>query len=318
MTTKTKFTEIQENILREVKELLVGAIDIHVHADPDMRTARVQNMIEVAQSYRNHGMRAVLFKDHDALTATSAYLVSKVVPGIDVFGGVTLNYSTGGLNPKVVKAAIAYGGKCIWMPALDSQWCIYQTYKSLEAKGLQPRFRHSGVPYKNVEDGLSVLEGGFRGKKLLPEAKEIVEIIAESNVILDTGHLSPDESEILMDYAKEVGVKKFVCNHVNSPVTFNGNLDVLKDLANKGAYVNWSIMQTIDDRYRRDPAEIVNGVKEIGAQSCILSTDLGQIQNIPAIEGMKLMIRRMLEGGMPREDLEITMKQNPAKVLDLK
>jgi hypothetical protein len=40
------------------------------------------------------------------------------VPGVEVFGGVTLNPSVGGLNPAVVKATIAVGAKIEWLPTL--------------------------------------------------------------------------------------------------------------------------------------------------------------------------------------------------------
>lgn len=314
---KTKsIPESEGELSLQVKSLLRGAIDIHIHAAPDARTLRPQDMIEVAEDARRVGMRTIMFKDHDANTATSAYLVRKVVPGIEVFGGIALDYAVGGLNPKAVDTTLQYGAKCVWMPSLDSAWTIRRVHITREAKGLAPRGRHSGVPYASEEEGISIFEEGLDGETVKPEVIEILKMIAEADIIADTGHLSPKESFALLKEAKKVGVKTFVCNHVNSQV-IGKTFEELKELAKQGAYLNYCIMQTIDDRYRRHPAEIVEQVKAIGASQCIFSTDLGQIQNIPAVSRMELFIRRMLLEGLDYEAIEIACKRNPAILLGL-
>src|ERR671925_1532238 len=59
-------------------ELLVGAIDNHIHAFPDF-VHRAQDMIEVAIDAAHAGMRAVAFKDHYNVSANAAYLVQRYV-----------------------------------------------------------------------------------------------------------------------------------------------------------------------------------------------------------------------------------------------
>lgn len=314
---KTKsIPEREEELSLQVKSLLRGAIDIHIHAAPDPRTLRTQDMIQVAEDARRVGMRAIMFKDHDGNTATGAYLVRKVVPGIEVFGGIVLDYAVGSLNPKAVDIALKYGAKCVWLPGLDSAWTIRRVHMTKEAKGLTPRGRHSGVAYTSEEEGISIFEEGLDGETVKPEVIEILKMVAEADIIVDTGHLSPKESFALLKEARKVGVKKFVCNHVNSQV-IGKTFEELKEFAKQGAYLNYCIMQTIDDRYRRDPAEIVEQVKAIGASQCVFSTDLGQIQNIPAVAGMELFIRRMLVEGLDYESIEIACKKNPAMLLGL-
>ncbi len=44
-------------------------------------------------------MRGLVLKNHYQPTASLAYVVRKEVPGIEVFGGVDLNLSVGGMNP---------------------------------------------------------------------------------------------------------------------------------------------------------------------------------------------------------------------------
>ncbi|HEX2185838.1 MAG TPA: DUF6282 family protein, partial [Chloroflexota bacterium] len=52
---------------------LGGAIDLHVHAAPDVRE-RKADMLTVARAAHEAGMRAVVFKSHHEPTASLAWL----------------------------------------------------------------------------------------------------------------------------------------------------------------------------------------------------------------------------------------------------
>ena len=102
---------------------LDGVIDIHVHAAPDS-TPRSIDAIDLARLAQSRGMRAIVLKNHFAPTASDAYLVHKVVPGIQVFGGIDLNLSVGGMNPAAVeKMALTtdHLGRFVWMATTDTQ-----------------------------------------------------------------------------------------------------------------------------------------------------------------------------------------------------
>ena len=76
---------------------LKGAIDIHVHSDPDS-APRVIDADDVARQAKAAGMRAVVLKNHWAETASLAYMVRKIVPGFEAFGGLTQDIAMGGLR----------------------------------------------------------------------------------------------------------------------------------------------------------------------------------------------------------------------------
>ena len=59
-------------------ELLEGAIDCHIHAFPDF-VHRSQDMIQIAIEASKCGMRAIAFKDHWNISATSAYLTQRYI-----------------------------------------------------------------------------------------------------------------------------------------------------------------------------------------------------------------------------------------------
>src|SRR6478736_1108039 len=73
---------------------------------------------------KSAGMRAIVLKNHYAPTVQAAYLVSQIVPGIQIFGAIALDRAVGGVNPEAVRQAAAFKGKklrVVWMPTFDSE-----------------------------------------------------------------------------------------------------------------------------------------------------------------------------------------------------
>src|SRR5690348_5444727 len=83
-------------------QTLQGVIDIHAHCDPDS-TARSIDAIDLAKLGKQRGMRGMVLKNHYEPTASLAFLVRKIVPGIEAFGGIDLNRTVGGINPAAVE-----------------------------------------------------------------------------------------------------------------------------------------------------------------------------------------------------------------------
>jgi hypothetical protein len=48
---------------------------------------------------RMRGLRGLVLKNHFEPTATLAYLLRKEVPDIELFGGLVMNLTNGGINP---------------------------------------------------------------------------------------------------------------------------------------------------------------------------------------------------------------------------
>ena len=83
-------------------QTLEGAVDLHAHAAPD-GTPRKLDALELARIAKASVMRAIFIKNHYEPTASLAFLVRKVVPGIEVFGGISLDLTVGGVNPAAVE-----------------------------------------------------------------------------------------------------------------------------------------------------------------------------------------------------------------------
>src|SRR4030095_8379890 len=104
-------------------QTLSGAIDMHAHADPD-GVPRKLDAVDLARLAKERGMRAIVLKNHYEPTQSLAFIVRKEVPGIEVFGGISLDLTVGGVNPAAVeymtKVTGGYG-KVVWLPTFDSE-----------------------------------------------------------------------------------------------------------------------------------------------------------------------------------------------------
>ena len=102
---------------------LNGAIDMHAHSDPD-GVPRSIDAVDLAQLAKSRGMRSIVLKNQYEPTASLAYIVRKEVPGIEVFGGISLDLTVGGVNPAAVewmtKVKGGYG-KVVWLPTYYSE-----------------------------------------------------------------------------------------------------------------------------------------------------------------------------------------------------
>src|SRR3984957_13524710 len=145
---------------------LSGVIDIHVHCAPDSPPRKI-DAIDLARLAKSRGMRGLVLKNHYEPTSSLAYVVRKEVPGLEVFGGVDLNLSVGGMNPSAVEhmAATTGGyGRFVWMSTFDSE--------------AQVRYSKQDRPFVRVS----------QYGQLLPETKAVIALIAKDNLVLATGH----------------------------------------------------------------------------------------------------------------------------------
>src|SRR6195952_3836712 len=104
-------------------QTLTGAIDIHAHSDPDS-VPRSIDAIDLAKLAKSRGMRGLVLKNHWESTASLAYIVRKEVPGLEIFGGIDLNRSVGGVNPAAIERMVLVKGgygRVVWLPTFDAE-----------------------------------------------------------------------------------------------------------------------------------------------------------------------------------------------------
>ncbi|MDH5770392.1 MAG: DUF6282 family protein [Candidatus Bathyarchaeota archaeon] len=296
-------SEIYKSELSDLTtDLLKGAIDVHVHVKPAPAMDRRLDCIEMAKQAREAGMKGFVLKDMHMLSTDKAYFVNKFVPGIKAWSGVVLDAQVGGLNPAAVESAIKLGASVVWMPVKFSRYFVEKCMKLTWGKRILTQRK---------ERPISILEGG----KLLPEAKEILQMISESKIVLGTGHISPEESFVLVDEAKALGINKIFSNHPYS-ATMGYTIEEMKELAKKGVYIEFCYATCMPLYGAFDPKTMVSLIKELGVEHCLMSSDSSQPENPMPVEMLRLFIRTMLALGMDKRKIELMVKKNPSQLLE--
>jgi Family of unknown function (DUF6282) len=273
-------------------DFLEDAIDLHVHSAPDV-DARRFNDLDLAREAERAGMGAILIKSHQNSTVERAWLVSKVVTGIQVFGGLVLNDTVGGLNVAAVKLALAMGAKEIWMP----------TRSALNHRN-----------YHGESGGISILDADG---SLVPAAQAILEAIVQSDCILSTGHLNPREAVVLIRQARQCGVRKVLVTHPEWAPTFY-SLEQQKELAQLGNVWFERCFVSTTHLCGCVPFQVIEqAIIEAGVETTVLSTDLGQPQIPPPAKGLRLYAERLRSSGFSVEHIRQMMCTNPARLLSL-
>ena len=288
--------------MADIARLMSGAIDMHIHFAPDSLVGRRQDALQLAYSSRELGMRAIVLKSREYNTVPVAQLVDTLVPEVSVFGSVTLDNEVGGLNPSAVLTAARMGAKVVWMPTL--------TAANSKAKA------ENTLGLKLSGQGQSLFDSAG---KLRPEVREILQIVKDYDVVMGSGHLSPRETFALVEEAKTVGLSKVVITHALQGLITETMLtiDEIKQLAKSGVFIEHSFMGCMATVSGTNPKQIAELVKTVGAENCIMTSDLGQYFNPPAPEGMRMFIATMLGNGLEDKEIELMVKTNPAKLLGL-
>jgi NAD(P)-dependent dehydrogenase (short-subunit alcohol dehydrogenase family) len=278
----------------EAARLLAGAIDIHVHHLPDDRPRSI-DAIDVAKLAASRGMRAIVLKNHYESTAGVAYLVRKVVPGVEVFGGIDLNLTVGGINPAAVEhmTRVTGGwGRFVWMPTFDAE----------------NQVRYS----KENRAFVRVAENG----ELLPAVKQVVALIAKHGLVLATGHSAPAEGLMLLREGRRQGVQHMVVTHaMNPPVLMD--ISQMQEATKLGAFIEFvgGSLAAADAGARID--RFADAIRKIGPEFCILSSDLGQMGNPLPPDGFGAFLVALRARGLTEQEVDRMSKQNPARLLGL-
>lgn len=273
---------------------LKGVIDIHVHSDPDS-TARSIDAIDVAKLARSREMRALVLKNHYEPTASLAYIVRKEVSGIEVFGGISLDLTVGGVNPAAVEhmTRVRGGwGRVVWMPTFDAE--------------NQVKFDKANRPYASVS----------KNGKLLPEVNQVLAIIAKNKLTLETGHSSAQEGLMLVRAAKDLGITRMVVTHAMMP-PIKMTVEQMKQAAAMGAYIEFVYNGTIGPKHAYELSDYAAAIRAVGPEHCILSSDLGQVGNPLHPDGLEAYFKGLRALGFSDADMDRISKTNPARVLGL-
>jgi hypothetical protein len=194
-------------------------------------------------------------------------------------------------------------GKVVWLPTFESDKHV-KTFSKPDAKGIV------------------VAPNG----KVTPEMEAILKIIARENLVLATGHVHPEEVLAVVRRGRELGVKNILITHglTNVPGL---TMAQAKEVAGMGAVIEVCYLQFqagpnaplafLKHWTQIGAKHVAQAVKELGARSLIVSSDLGQSANMTHPDGLEVAITSMKGEGISDADIDTMMRKNPARLLGL-
>lgn len=283
-------------------DLLDGAIDLHVHTSPDV-IDRYQNVVDLADEALEAGMEGVVVKNHVVPTVGQAAAANHAVGSEVLHGGVVLNGAVGGVNFDAVEVALTMGGKIVWLPTV---WSVEDG----------PRARADGHEYLR---GIRVPDAGqdvevAPGGELTETAERIIELVAEHDAVVATGHLGVEETVAVAEACEDHGARCLIQHPFARYI--DGSLDVMETLVDLGAYLEFCALTLViyDDH---ELADVARAIDHIGPEHCLLATDFGQVGNPPPVSGFGEFAADVVDAGVPEDTVRQLVTENPAEVLGI-
>ena len=281
-----------------MENVMQGIIDMHIHAAPDVRARKLDDL-ELMEASVQRGVRAIVLKSHNVPTADRAYLVNRVAaekyPDVKftAFGGLCLNHPAGGLNPDAVETSLKLGAKVIWLPTNTAE----------------NHYRKNG---KDPSKGVVVTRDG----KAVDELQDIFALVKQYNAVLATGHIGAEECFPVVEAARAAGVEKIVITHPEFWVvgmTPEQQADIVRkyDVLLESVYA-----QPVNGSYKINIPDNIAAMKAIGPEHFVISTDSGQTVNPYWYESYTTYFKAVSEVFTPEQVRKMT-HDNPAWLLDI-
>ncbi|MFC5038217.1 DUF6282 family protein [Tianweitania sediminis] len=289
----------------EVAELLVDAVDLHCHSGP-AAMPRILGHLEAFQMAEDAGFKALLYKDHYYVGMPHCAVLKDIYPDseVELYSGVALNNASGGINPHAVDHNIKLGGKIVWFPTFAAKNHIEAYASKSFPKTAKPML--PPIP-------LTVLDANG---KLIDEAKQICDLIAEGDIILAGGHLHVSELFVLFEEAAKRGVRKMLVNH---PSYIIGCSDEdIRGLVGLGAYMEHSICMFIPGRAKQHETEdLIHMMEVAGVDRTVLGSDLGLTQAPKPVDGYRMIVSDLLDHQVDKADIKKIISTNATGLLNL-
>ena len=283
------------------KVSMKGVIDMHVHTNPDLRH-RAYDDFELMEAAIRVGARVIVIKTHQGTTMDRAYLCNRhneIVHGGDndftMFGSITLNRVVGGINPKAVEVALKLGAKVVWLPTQSA--------------------RNHMV--KNHQDPAGCVEV-IRDGKIVPELLDVFQLIKDHNAVLGTAHISPEEAFVVVEAARNAGVKNIVITHPEWWIVDMSVEDQKRMVKDYDVILERCYAQNMGGgKYKSNLPSNLELIKEVGYEHVMVDTDGGQVENPHWELALEEYMQYLADHGIPMEQIDHMTKTIPARLLGL-
>jgi hypothetical protein len=287
-----------------------GFIDTHVHTGP-APFKRIADTIDVARWCREARMRAIVVKSHFEATITKVYHARKEIPDLEVFAGIALNRGVGGINPGAVEQALRQEAKVVWMPTIDAENHV-RVFGAPGAFGAIGTGSYTNRSNVRKEPTFTVLDGG----RLSAAAKEVVDLVADFDAVLATGHLSADEITALVDYAIGRGHRKIIVTHPEMQCP-NLSIETQVALAREGCVMEYCAVNCMPMFQSVTADQMKAAIDAVGPQNAIIATDSGQPFSPRTPDMFRTFAQVLHEKGLGLDAIAEMAIRNPARLLGI-
>jgi hypothetical protein len=278
---------------------------MHVHSGPSPFPRRFDH-VQAAEDGARLNMRAMVAKSHHHNTQMDILAMKDRLAHVkaQVFGGIALNSTVGGLNVHAVRMCLRMGGKVVWFPTISSG-------RHIECHPEDGAFPTTTVPL-TLERIDIVDENG----SLKREAHEVLDEIKEQEAVVTGGHMYPEYIGLLFEAARDKGITRMVVNHPDFVI--GADPARCRELTGLGAFIEHEIgMYDPEGTQKWDPAQLLKWIEEIGPEHTTLASDFGQASNPKPVDAWIRVAGALLDLGLPEKELRRMACDNPAYLLNL-
>jgi len=290
-------------------DLLIGAIDCHVHVTPHIN-GRSIGVFEAVRQAAAAGMRGLGLMDNFMNSSGYAALAMQELGdlGVDVFGGLIMQPSAGGVDLECARSAVKYG----YGAGTGARFLSLPTHHTRHVATAERR----SPAY--IETCTHVPETGP-----IPEPiPAIMDLCAEHDVVFDCGHVSGPEAVRLVGEAKRRGVER-VRTHCSRYAP-----DIVREIGRLGGYTEFSyflvslaaqVGLTHVDKEKHSVGgqsldDLVTRILAARPDTAVLSTDSGiWILPVP-VESLRTFLVTLEAAGVERASLRAMSADNPARL----
>lgn len=195
----------------------------------------------------------------------------------------------------------------VWMPTVSSgqHICVHDREEHLKFPSTSITLRKT-TPIAVLDDA----------GNLLPETREVLQLVKDADAILSTGHMSPPEITAVLRAANKMGLRRMVVNHPNFVI--EANPAQAREWVELGAVVEHGLVQ-YDDRttfFQWNVDTMLSFINAVGIDNTIIGSDLGQKNNPFPINAYERVLGQLLDAGVSREDVRKLVAVNTGRVLD--
>jgi hypothetical protein len=290
---------------------LQGAIDCHVHACPHLN-GRSVDVFEAVRDAASAGMRAIGLMDNFQNSSGLAALAMRELGhlGVEVFGGLIMQPTAGGVSVEAARTALAYG----YGPGTGARFVSLPTHHTRHVALSEGR---AGA---YLDAAFHVPEGGA-----VPDAVlEIMDLCAEHDAVFDCGHVSGAEAVTLCETAHARGLARLRahCGRY-SP-------EEIAAITAAGAYAEFSFfllshatqvgLTHVDAEKHRIEGDTIHALAprvRAAGDRAIASSDAGVYLLAPPVEAFREFLLLLESVGFGEAEIRRMVVDNPAALFGL-